>query len=367
MIMKKFNKNMINKHKYVILLAVMTLIGLTKGDLVWAQSDASTDVHSAMTVEANAPARQVEPKPTVKAREIMIDRNANANQTVRVGATTSVRVVKPKDDARTNEIVNKNNIFGSSTRPKPIDRPASTSSTSTRPNKLEVMNTKKDEQGLKNLDYAITKALEIIEKRLLNLNNLSTRLSVVKGQEDKLSTVTTNTEAQISLLNEIKVKIESATTVDEVKLYIKEINDVQAKTNVLIPKGRIISAGQRIISTSDLIGNVVKKINDRIVNDKVEVRDTSKAQSALKGISEKLDKARIEARGAIELVSKINSSDTNDSNLEARKATIMKAEEAVKRGHEYLISAKNDLQTITKLMVETKTVSNTSANGTSSI
>lgn len=219
------------------------------------------------------------------------------------------------------------------------------------------------------------KAKQEIDRRITSLENLKNRInSMTKLSESNRTSLTSTIDTQISELNSLESKIEAETELDTLKEYVKSITQSYRIYALVIPKGAVMAAGDRVIAIAEALTQLGTKMQTAIDEAKATEADVSKAETAMKDFSSKLIDAKSKAQAAIDAVSTLSpdggDKDKMQSNLDALKS----AKEKIKDAHEDIVAARKDATEIVKILkalngsetqtqtqTETQTSSGTSA------
>lgn len=195
------------------------------------------------------------------------------------------------------------------------------------------------------------KAEQEIERRITSLENLKSRInSITRLSESDKTSLSSTIDTQISELNSLKSKIEAETELDTLKEYVKSITQSYRIYALIIPKGAVMAAGDRVIAIVDALTQLGTKMQAAIDETKTAGKDVSAAETAMKDFSSKLIDAKSKAQAAIDAVENLSpdggDKDKMQSNLDALKS----AKDKIKDAHEDIVAARKDAKEIVKTL-----------------
>lgn len=186
------------------------------------------------------------------------------------------------------------------------------------------------------------KAAREIDRRIASLKKLIVRLSSIKKLTDsQKSSFTLEIQAEITNLETLKAKIAADTDPAVLKADVQSIVKSYRVYALFMPKIEIIAAADRMMNTSDQVSSLGAKLKTRIDAAKTAGNDTTNLQTLLDDLNTKVADAKTQATSAINAVLPL----TPDG-YPGNTATLKSAREMLRVGHQDLMTAHHDAQSI---------------------
>ncbi len=193
------------------------------------------------------------------------------------------------------------------------------------------------------------RALLEIDRRIAALNKLDVRVgSMRRVSAQGKNGIATSVADQIAALTALRAKIQAEADLTALSSDVKSITGSYRIYALVVPKGHIMAAADKITTTADLISTVAKKIQDRVTQLKAQGKVVASFETSLTTISSKVAQAKVEAKAAIDAVSTLVPDEKDETKAKANKETLIAAQAHIKVGNEALKAARNEADSIVK-------------------
>lgn len=193
--------------------------------------------------------------------------------------------------------------------------------------------------------HARDRANQEIERRLDALDRLSGRIEDAKRITlDDKATLTASIQAQIDALVELKAKIEADDSTTTLKADIESITKGHRIFLLVIPKGAITAAADRVLSVATQMEAFSSKLQARI--DGAGDVDAGALNDLLDDYDAKVADAKVQANAAIDLVADLSVDNGDASVVASNTQTLKDARAKVVAAQQDLKTARQDAQKI---------------------
>lgn len=204
-----------------------------------------------------------------------------------------------------------------------------------------------------------------IDRRIDSLNKLIGRLDNAKRvSADAKARLTADTNALIVSLKNLGAQIQSETSTSSLKARVQSINGSYRVYLLVVPKGHLLAAADRIKTTADLMTSVDSKLKDGIAKANAAGKDTSSLEVLRAESIAKIASAKTQADAAIALLTPLKPDEKNNVVFEENKKALRDARAKIKAGTDDLKVARGNAH---KIIVELKKMgiyANASASST---
>jgi len=198
------------------------------------------------------------------------------------------------------------------------------------------------------MDKAKDRANREIDRRVAALNKLNNRVGeMVKVSASEKASLSSSIQAQISILNALKIKIDADTDATVLTTDIKSITSSYRIFLLVIPQGAIIAAADRVETVADLMTTLSAKLQTRIAA--TSTIDAS-ATTLLADMNAKVSAAAASAVAAQNEVSALVPDNGNATVQASNKAALLDARAKIKVSVTDLEAARADAKNIIKLL-----------------
>ncbi|HTY39493.1 MAG TPA: hypothetical protein VMC43_00140 [Candidatus Paceibacterota bacterium] len=199
------------------------------------------------------------------------------------------------------------------------------------------------------LSRLIGLADKAIEQRIASLNALSTRLqSLQKISDSNKSDLSTMIQSSLTDMNALKAKIDSDTDLATLRTDVKSITGSYRIYVLVVPRGYIFAAADRIMYIGDLMNALAGKLQGRIASAQSAGKDVSSLQSALTDLNAKVSDANAQAQAAVSEVASLAPDQGDQTKLAANDQALKDARSKIKTANADLIAARKDAAAIAK-------------------
>lgn len=212
----------------------------------------------------------------------------------------------------------------------------------------------------------IKRADQEITRRITALNSLSTRVSaMVKISDAQKTNLNAMIQDQITTLGTLKTKIDADTDLATVRTDVQSITKSYRIFMLVVPRGFITAAADRIITITDQMTTLNTKLQTRIGDAKSAGKDTSAIDKLITDYTTKIGDAKTQAQSALSGISGL-APDNGDKTLMASNTAALKdAKTKIEAAQKDVLAAQKDAKTIAKDL-KALGVTGTSASGTNS-
>ena len=192
-----------------------------------------------------------------------------------------------------------------------------------------------------------TKADQEITRRIDSLNTLTTRVGEMKrlSEQDKAS-ITSLAGGNVTDLNTLKTKIDADTDLETLKTDRQSITKSYRVYMLVIPKGHILAAADRILETTTLMNTVVTKLEARIGTAQTGGKDVAQLSTSLTDMKAKIADAVTQANNAKTAVTSLVPDQGVQTQIDSNKTALNSARTMIKNGITDLKTARTDAETI---------------------
>lgn len=189
----------------------------------------------------------------------------------------------------------------------------------------ETVNTIIDKTEAKTAEM-IRKADQEIARRIGALTNLQSRITAMKKvSEEQKDALRSTIKNQIADMNSLKVKIDADTNLPALNEDMKTITKSYRIYVLVIPKGIITAAADRILTITEMMAALGGKFDVRISEAKTAGKDTASVETILKEYNSKVQDAESQARSALDEIASLKPDDGNQAILESNRKTLQDA------------------------------------------
>ncbi len=192
-----------------------------------------------------------------------------------------------------------------------------------------------------------TRADQEITRRINALNQLMARIQAMQklSSADKAA-LTGQLQELITPFTALQAKIKVDTDVATLAADVKSITGSYRIFALIIPKGHLLAAADRMNMVSDTMTTVIAKVQTRIDELKRAGTDITAWQSLLTDATAQVADAKAQAQAAITYVSGLVPDQNDQAVFKANKDALMKARADIKVGTKDLHAARKDIGTV---------------------
>ncbi len=181
-----------------------------------------------------------------------------------------------------------------------------------------------------------------IDRRIESLNKLVVKINAIKKLNTSQKTDFVNQiQTEISNLQTLKAKIEADTDPAVLKTDVQSIVKSYRVYALFMPKIEVIAAADRMEDAADQISSLSAKLQTRIDSAKTAGQDVASLQTLLIDMKAKTADAKTQAANAINAVISLT-----PAGFPANKTTLKSARALLRVGHQDLMTAHHDAQSI---------------------
>lgn len=215
---------------------------------------------------------------------------------------------------------------------------------------------------------AKARAKQELERRIAGLNKLIVRLGDAKRvSADAKASLTADVNAQISALTALNTKIQGETATSTLKTDIQSITGSYRIYALIIPKGHILAAADRIKVTADLMTSAAAKLRTGIDKAKSAGKDVASLEAQYADLLSKTADAKVQADAAIALVTPLKPDLKNNVVFEANKKALQEARAKLRAGSAALKTARDDAHKILTSLKQMGVYAKGSASASSTV
>jgi hypothetical protein len=208
---------------------------------------------------------------------------------------------------------------------------------------------------------AKTKAAQEIDRRIKALQDLSTRISgMTKINAEIKTSITTNIQNQITLLSNLKVKIEADTDGATLKADVQSITQSYRVFALMMPQARITAAADREATILNMLAELGTKLQARIQAAATAGADVTALNTALTDMGTRLGSGQTHAQAAVVGIAALTPDNGDKTKMEANLAALKTARAEIQAAQQDFVAARKAAETIIKGLRTLKT--NTSAS-----
>ena len=204
-----------------------------------------------------------------------------------------------------------------------------------------------------------------IDRRTAALDALSARVQAMKHitDSDKTSLEGMIT-AEASNLAALKTTIAADTDLTTLKADIQSITKSYRIFMLIIPRGHIIAAADRVNDVAGAMGDVGTKLQTRITAAQAAGNDVATLNTALTDLTAKLTDAKTNAAAAIAEISGLTPDNGDQAVMNANTAALRDARKKINAAQADIKAARQDAQTIIKGLKAMKQSGTATTTGT---
>lgn len=211
---------------------------------------------------------------------------------------------------------------------------------------------------------ARAKADTAINNRITALNGLETRINqMVRISADEKTSLDASIQSSVSDMATLKAKIDADTDNATLKADIQSITKSYRIYLLVMPQGRIIAAGDRIMTIVGLFGDLSTKLQARISAAQTAGKDVTALNASLSDMNAKTADANVQAQAAITEVAALHPDNGDKTVFASNQAALKDARAKIKAAMADLKTARSDAGSIVKALIAMKL--DASANATS--
>lgn len=198
-----------------------------------------------------------------------------------------------------------------------------------------------------NADVRMTKgkdrAHEEIQRRVTALQELTTHVSAMVRVSDEVKTSVGATLAtQIAALTALDAKIAADTDIDTLKADIKSITGGYRIFALVMPRGRIAAASDRIKSITASLTTLSGKLTTRIAAAQTEGKNVSALASLSADMATKTADANVQADAAVTLIAGLMPDNGDKAKMSANQQALKDARAKIKAAQTDVQAARKD-------------------------
>jgi hypothetical protein len=197
------------------------------------------------------------------------------------------------------------------------------------------------------LAKAKDRAGQEIDRRIESLQNFSDRVGTMRISDADRVSLGAMMREQIDSLTALKTKIESDTSTSTLKETIRSITESHRIYALVIPKGAIVAAADRVSKVAAQLQLLSKKLATRLT-EAGSTHDVSKLTAALSDMNAKIADATAQSQAAVAEVSALVPDNGDTTAQAAIKAALQDANKKIRAAEKDLQDARRDAGTIVK-------------------
>jgi hypothetical protein len=212
------------------------------------------------------------------------------------------------------------------------------------------------------LSKAIARADQEIERRITNLNALSTRIGAMKNvSATEKTSLQASITSQISTLTTLKATIDAETVAANLKTDIQSITKDYRIYMLVLPQGRIAAATDRVLTIVGDMQALAPELQTRITAAASAGKDMTAANAAYTDMQAKIADANTQATAAVTETASLTPDQGNTTIAASNTAAIKDAAAKIKTATTDLKAARADIQIILKAVKGTGSASTTAS------
>jgi len=217
-----------------------------------------------------------------------------------------------------------------------------------------------------NLEKIVARGNTAIDARIDDLNKLNARVQeLTKVSATEKAAIASEVESNIAGLNSLKSKIDADADVKTAASDEKTITGTFRIYALVVPRGHLYSAIDRIKTIGDLMMSLSTKIQARITAEQSAGQDVTALQASLVDFNAKIAAANAKAQTANTAIASLSPDKGDQVKLKSNTVALKSARTDVKSATENLKAARQDLKSILETLKSWKV--NTSATSTTSV
>ncbi|MFZ1075575.1 MAG: hypothetical protein WAN50_04350 [Minisyncoccia bacterium] len=188
-----------------------------------------------------------------------------------------------------------------------------------------------------------------ITARIADLNKLAARVQDMKNESDaEKSSIASAVQTNIAGLTALQSKIDADTVVATAKADEATIFSTFRIYALVVPRGAILAAADRITVINGLMQALGAKLQARITADQTDGKDVSALTAALSDMNAKIADATTQAQTAQSGITGLSPDQGNKTVAASNHAALVAARANIKTGTQDLQAARKDITTILK-------------------
>lgn len=192
--------------------------------------------------------------------------------------------------------------------------------------------------------------LKAVEVRVQSLNKLMTRVQTMRNvPESQKTTIASSIQQAITMLNDIKAKIQAATSSEALAVDHKTIVETGNIHALIMPRLSIFAAADRIMTITVMMTTVGTKLQSRVA-EATDIEKRSDLEAALTDYNAKLASAKAQANAAVELISPLVPDAGDKVRRASNLATMKDARAKIQAAQKDLVAARKDADLIIKAL-----------------
>jgi hypothetical protein len=196
-----------------------------------------------------------------------------------------------------------------------------------------------------NITKAKARADQEIERRINNLNQLSTRIGQMKRlSSSEISSLQASISSEITVMNNLKATIDAETVAANLKTDIQSITKDYRVYLLILPQGRIAAASDRVMTIVSDMQTLSTQLQTRIT----AAGNPSAAVSAYADMQTQITNANAAAQAAVSETQGLTPDQGNATVEASNKAALTDANAKLKTATADLKAARADIATILK-------------------
>lgn len=216
------------------------------------------------------------------------------------------------------------------------------------------------------IEKAKERAHRELERRKEALEKLQDRIEDAKRlSEEGKNSLTADIRAQLGSLEALRTRIAASISTSTIRADIASITKSHRIFALVIPKGAILAAADRVKTIAARMTTLGAKSQVRIDATATAGIDVSAAKAALADFTAKVADAGVQVQAAIDLVATLKADNGDELTFKANKQMLKDAREKIRLAEADLKAAREDLRAILKelLKASTEASTETSASG----
>lgn len=204
-------------------------------------------------------------------------------------------------------------------------------------------------KGIASLTTMKARADQEIDRRIKNLNELSTRIGDTKNiSAGNKTSLQTSPNAEVSVLTTLKAQIDAETVAANLKTEVQSIAKDYRVYMLVLPQGRIATANDRVSTITGIMQALATKLQARIAAAQNAGKNMTGAQSAYADMEAKIADAKTQAAAALSETANLVPDQGNATIQASNTAAIKDALAKIKAAEADLKAARADITTIIK-------------------
>ena len=164
-----------------------------------------------------------------------------------------------------------------------------TSASATVSSRRTALNAKLSAKQKLNQSSLVTKSDTAIDKRVADLNDLSTKIADMKNVSDAdKASLSSSIASEVSNLTDLKTKISADTDMASLTADAKSITTDNRVYGLVVPQARITSANDKAVTVMNMLSAMVPKLQQRISDAQAAGKNVDALTAALNDLNAKL-------------------------------------------------------------------------------